>query len=125
MSASNVLIVVGTFTLSAFAARANGAVRPDPPLQFSARLVAAPWCPQQRAMAAFILPASGSAWAVRPPSDYTVYVGGWLVAESMFKVTPAAVTVCVPRAGPAKVLVFGPDSKGRPAEFDSSATPPP
>lgn len=74
-------------------------------------------------MAASILASSGSHWAARPASDYTVYVDGKLVESSLFRVAPADVTVCVPASGKSTVLVFGPDSIGRPAEFDSSATP--
>ena len=119
------LLTAATFALTAFAALADcfaNSANADPPLQFSARFVSAPWCPEHRALAASILASSGSEWAPRPASDYTVYVNDALISESLFKVAPAAVTVCVPSTGWTKVLIFGPDTRGRPAEFDSSGT---
>lgn len=90
------------------------------PLRFSASTVSAPWCPGQRALVAQPVAMAGVTWRGPPNDQYTVYVGEELLPTEMYRVTPTTVTVCLPSAGDPKVLIFGPDSKGRPAQFDST-----
>jgi len=90
----------------------------------------AAWCPSRHAMAAQVKTPTRATWAAGAGKDaFTVYVSGQLVAPDAYRVAANRVLVCLPAmanasSDAAQVLVYGPDSEGRPAQFDSSEVEP-
>jgi hypothetical protein len=89
-------------------------------LRFSTFTEPATWCVSGVARVARVREPADASWATDVPTDrYTVYVAGKVVPLTNFRVEARQVLVCVPQGQEVVVLVYGPDSKGRPAEFES------
>ena len=89
------------------------------PLRFRFAVVQADWCPGRRAMQTSAIEAGDGTWALLPPDQFTVYVNDDLLPENLYRIEKSRVTVCLPPSGRPKVLIFGPDSNGLPAQFNS------
>lgn len=90
------------------------------PLRFAFVHGDVPWCPSRQALTSRIMGPADATWAQVPGVQFTVYVGDVLLAIDLYRVSKQGVTVCLPATGNPRVLIIGPDSKGRPAEFNSS-----
>jgi hypothetical protein len=71
-------------------------------------------------MTSRVIEPADATWARVPRDQFTVYVGDVVLPTDLYRVSKQGVTVCLPATGSLKVLIFGPDAKGRAAEFNSS-----
>lgn len=92
-------------------------------MDFTQATVPAPWCPSKRMMVATISGPRGASLRVKDAKKFTVYVGDAIVEGPLFRITAQGIQVCIAAASTAKVLAYGPDSKGRGIEFSSAYSP--